>query len=285
MAPITLTVLFLLIGLLWKIAPGKTLPSMLSMRGAEGGVAGRAKPATAFHHSPLPASQCASCHADHFAEWSRSFHARSLTSENFLRTFPQYLDSLGRDTRDDPQAALACFNCHAPLLKNADPRVVRQVTAFVLAKETKKLEGLEVGCVSCHLVGDRVFSGPIGNPQDNTFHLSKLSQSYREASFCAGCHTTAPAGIPCSDVYTDWKKSRAAKQGRTCQDCHMPERDGIAAAGGPHRKVHSHVFPGGRSAAMLEQAVALRLRAAFREDHLEIIATVRNLTPHRVPDG
>jgi hypothetical protein len=285
MAPITLTVLFLLIGLLWKIAPGKTLPSMLSMRGAEGGVAGRAKPATAFHHSPLPASQCASCHADHFTEWSRSFHARSLTSENFLRTFPQYLDSLGREARDNPQAALACFNCHAPLLKKTDPGVVRQVTAFVLARETKKLDGLEVGCVSCHLDGDRVFSGPIGHPQDNSFHLSKFSQSYKEASFCAGCHTTAPPGIPCSDVYTDWKSSRAAKQGRTCQVCHMPERDGIVAAGGPRRKVHSHVFPGGRSAAMLEQAVALHLRAAFREDRLEIIATVRNLTPHRVPDG
>jgi hypothetical protein len=285
MAPITLTVLFLLIGLLWKIAPGKTLPSMLSMRGAEGGVAGPAKPAAVFHHSPVPASQCASCHADHFAEWSRSFHARSLTSENFLRTFPQYLDSLGRGAREDPRAALACFNCHAPLLKHADHRVVRQVTASVLAKETKKLAGLEVGCVSCHLDGDRVFSGSIGNPQDNPFHLSKLSESYKEASFCASCHTTAPPGIPCSDVYTDWKNSRAAKQGRTCQACHMPERDGIAAAGGPRRKVHSHVFPGGRSAAMLEQAVALRLSAAFREDRLEIIATVRNLTPHRVPDG
>jgi hypothetical protein len=284
MAPITLTVLFLLIGLLWKIAPGKTLPFMLSMRGAEGGVAGRAKPA-AFHNSPLPASQCASCHADHFAEWSRSFHARSLTSENFLRTFPQYLDSLGTDAREDPQAAMACFNCHAPLLKNADPRIVRQVTTVVLAKDTKKLDGFEVGCVSCHLEGDRLFSGPIGNPRDNPFHLSKFSPSYKEASFCADCHTTAQPGIPCSDVYTDWKKSRAAKQGRTCQTCHMPERDGIAAAGGPRRKVHSHVFPGGRSAAMLEQSVALRLRAAFRKDRLEIIATVRNLTPHRVPDG
>jgi hypothetical protein len=36
---------------------------------------------------------------------------------------------------------------------------------------------------------------------------------------------------------------------------------------------------------MLDQSVALRLRAAFRKDRLEIIATVRNLTPHRVPDG
>jgi Cytochrome c554 and c-prime len=285
MAPFTLIVIFLLAGVFWKIAPGKTLPSMLSMGEAEGGSPGHAKPAAAFHNSLLPATQCASCHPEHFAEWSRSFHSRSLASENFLRTFPQYLDSLGREAREDPQSAMACFTCHAPLLKNVEPRLVRQVTTFVLEKDTKGLEGFEVGCVSCHLDGDRVFSGPIVNPKDNPFHISKLSDSYKEESFCAGCHTTAPPGIPCSDVYTDWKKSQAAREGRTCQACHMPERDGIAAIGGPRRKVHSHVFAGGRSTTMLRQAVTLRLEPAFQKDRLEVIATVRNLTPHRIPDG
>jgi Cytochrome c554 and c-prime len=284
MAPIAFAVLLVLTGLLWKIAPGKTLPSMLSMRGAEGGVAGNAKPAAAFHQNPFPASQCASCHPEHFAEWTRSFHARSLASENFLRIFPQYLDSLGAGAREDPQAAMACFNCHAPLLRDADPGVIRQVNSFVLAKKTSELEGLAVGCLSCHFEGV-VLSGPIGNAQNNLLQPSKFSKSYKDASFCAGCHEWTPPGIPCSDVYTDWKKSRAAKQGRTCQACHMPERDGIAPAGGPRKKVHSHLFPGGRSAAMLEQAVGLRLKAAFRKDRLEVQAIVRNLTPHRVPDG
>jgi Cytochrome c554 and c-prime len=283
MAPITFAALLVLIGLLSNIAPGKTLPSMLSMRGAEGVVPGVAKPAVAFHQSPLPASQCSSCHPEQFAEWSRSFHARSLTSENFLRIFPQYLESLGKNARQEPQAALACFNCHAPLLRDADPGIIRQVTSFVLAKETRELEGLAVGCLSCHFEGV-VLSGPIGNAQ-KLLHPSKFSKSYKDASLCAGCHEWTPPGIPCSDVYTDWKKSRAATQGRTCQTCHMPERDDIAAAGEPRRKVRSHVFPGGRSPAMLQQAVGLRLKAAFRKDRLEVQAIVRNLTPHRVPDG
>jgi cytochrome c554/c'-like protein len=285
MGPVALTALFLLIGLLWKIAPGKTLSDMLSMTGAEGVAAGHGEPSAAFPTSPLPASQCGSCHAQHFEEWSRSFHARSLISENFLKTFPQYLESLGKQAREDPQASMACFNCHAPLLKNAEPRVIHQVTAFVLARETQKLDGFEVGCVACHLDGNRRFSGPIGNPRENPFHASKFSISYKEASFCAGCHTWASSTIPCSDVYSDWTKSRAAKQGTTCQSCHMAERSGIAAAGGPRRKIHSHVFAGGRSAAMLQHAVDLRLKAAFRKERLEVTATVRNLTPHRVPDG
>jgi hypothetical protein len=278
---LTLLGLFLLISPLWKIVPGTTE----SRTGAEDRQTDHTVQIADFRTRHPPATQCGSCHTEQFKEWSRSFHAQSLTSEGFLRTFPQYLDFLGKQAEENPQAPMACFNCHAPLLKNADPQVIRQVTAFALAKETKKLDGFEVGCVACHLDENQLFSGPIARPQDNPFHLSKFSMSYKDASFCSTCHTWVSASVPCSDVYSDWKESRAAKQGTTCQACHMAERSGIAAAGGPQRKIHNHVFPGGRSAAMLQQAVALRLKAAFREEHLEVTATVRNLAPHRVPDG
>ena len=180
---------------------------------------------------------------------------------------------------------MACLGCHAPLLKNAEPGMIRQVSDFIVAGETRKLDGFEVGCVTCHLDGSGVFSGPIAGPQSNPFHASKFSTSYKDASFCADCHTSAPSIVPCSDVYRDWKKSRAAKQGITCQSCHMAERNGVAASGGPPRKIHGHVFPGGRSAAMLQQAVLLDLKAGFRGDRLDVTVTVRNRTPHRVPDG
>jgi hypothetical protein len=285
MGRVTLTALFLLIGLLWKIAPGKTLSEMLALTGAEGVVAGRAEPAADSHNSPIPAAQCGSCHRQHYDEWSRSFHARSLTSDNFIRTFSQYLESLGKQAREDPQASMACLSCHAPLLKHAGPEIIRQITDRVLAKETKKLDGFEVGCIACHGNGSRVFSGPIEKPQDNPFHLSKFSPVYKESSFCADCHIWNSSIVPCSNVYSEWKTSRAAKRRITCQSCHMAEGSGIAGSGGPQRKIHGHVFPGGRSAAMLQKAVVVRLKAAFRQDRLEVTATVRNLTPHRVPDG
>jgi hypothetical protein len=178
---------------------------------------------------------------------------------------------------------MACFGCHAPLLKNAEPNVIAEVAAFVLAKDSEKLDGFEVGCAACHVEQGRVFAGPIADPQDNPFHFSKFSTAHKDAGFCSTCHTWT--SVPCSDVYTDWKKSRAAKQGTTCQGCHMAEVSGTAAAGGQQRKIHSHVFPGGRSASMLQKAVQLNLKAAFREDRLEVVATIRNRTPHRVPDG
>lgn len=285
MGRVSLTASVILIGLIWKIAPGKTFSEMLGLIDAEGVVAGRAEPVAAFQSSPLPAAQCGSCHPQHYDQWRRSFHARSLTSNDFIRTFSQYLQSIGEQAREDPQSSMACLSCHAPLLKTAEPQVIRQLTASVMAKDTTRLDGFEVGCVACHLDGSRLFSGPIRNPQDNPFHLSKFSPSYKEASFCADCHIWTSSKIPCSNVYTDWKTSRAAKQGATCQSCHMAETGENAATGGPQRKIHDHVFPGGRSAAMLQKAVVLGLKADFRKDRLEVTATIRNLTPHRVPDG
>jgi hypothetical protein len=285
MGRLSLTAMLLLIGLIWKIAPEKTLSQEPLMTGAGFVVAGRAQQAPDLPFRPLPAAECASCHAEHYSEWSRSSHARSLSSEDFLRTFSRYLDSLGSEARKDPQASMACFGCHAPLLKHGAPELVERITALALAKETAKLEGFEVGCVACHGGGSAVFSGPISNPRENPFHSSKYETAYKDASVCGECHSTSPSDVPCSDVYTDWKKSRAAVRGTTCQVCHMAERKGVAAAGGPRRKIHSHIFPGARSEAMLQKSVALRLKAAFRKEHLEVTATVRNLVPHRVPDG
>jgi hypothetical protein len=285
MGRVSLTASVILIVLLWKIAPGKTLLEMLGLTGARGVVARVAEPAADFHNSPLPAAQCGSCHPQHYDQWRRSFHARSLTSDDFVRTFSQYLKSIGEQARESSQSPMACLSCHAPLLKHASAETVRQVVDSVLARETEKIAGFEVSCVACHGAANRIFSGPIEKPQDNPFHLSKFSAAYKEASFCADCHTWTSSTIPCSNVYSDWKISRAAKRGATCQSCHMAERNGSAAAAGPQRKIHDHVFPGGRSAAMRQKAVALGLKADFRKDRLEVTATIRNLTPHRVPDG
>jgi hypothetical protein len=276
-----LPALGVLIGLFWNTFPAKTaLPVVAGVDSSVPMVH-----TADFRNRHPAAAQCGSCHTEQFEDWSRSFHARSLTSQDFLRAFSQYLDSLERQAQEDPQSSMACFNCHAPLLRNSRPELIRQVTGFVLAREATELDGFEVGCVACHLNTTRTFAGPIRNPRDNTFHASKFSPSYTASSFCGECHTWLSSSVPCSDVYSDWKKSRAAKQGATCQKCHMAERIGIAAAGAPQRTIHSHVFGGGRSAAMLRQAVTLQLKSGFRKDRLEVVATIRNLTPHRVPDG
>jgi hypothetical protein len=270
----------ILLGLLALISPlGKAVPEKTaSATEAEKRHTNLTAQIMDLRASHPPASECGACHSEQFKQWRASFHAQSLTTEGFFRTFPQYLEFLGNRAEEKPQAAMACFNCHAPVLRNAEPELVRQITALVLAKDTRKLDGFEVSCASCHTDGKRE------QPNVNRFHTSDFSAS-KEASSCATCHTWTPSSVPCSDVYTDWKRSKAKAQGKTCQSCHMAEQQGIAGAGGPNRLMHSHAFPGGRSPALLQQAVALGLRAGFRKNRLEVTTTVRNLTPHRVPDG
>ena len=106
MGRVSLTASLILIGLLWKITPGKTLSEMLGWTAAEGVVLGYAEPGTGFHHGPLPAAQCGSCHPQHYDQWRHSSHARSLTSDDFGRTFSQYLTSIGEQAQEDPQSPL-----------------------------------------------------------------------------------------------------------------------------------------------------------------------------------
>jgi hypothetical protein len=65
----------------------------------------------------------------------------------------------------------------------------------------------------------------------------------------------------------------------------MRQPDSSGGAGAPPLLKHSHLFPGARSPSMLRKAVALQLQSQFRKDRLEVLATIRNLTPHSVPDG
>ncbi|HWO41594.1 MAG TPA: multiheme c-type cytochrome [Candidatus Eisenbacteria bacterium] len=238
-----------------------------------------------FWTGPVSSARCGACHVEHYREWRRSFHARSLASEDFLNNFARYLEFRGAPRGDDPGVAMECLSCHAPVLNAAGEDAVYRVSTLALARDVENLDGYEVGCVGCHAEPSGAFSGPIARPQPNPFHASEFSPFYKEGAFCARCHAWTPSSIPCSDVYSDWQRSLAAKQGKTCQHCHMAERTGAAVAGGPERKLHSHVFPGARSDAMARQGVALGLKAGFRNDRLEVAVTARNLTPHRLPDG
>ena len=119
MGRLSLTASVILIGLLWKIAPGKTLSEMLGSTAADGVVAGSAEPAAGFHNKPASSCPVRLLPPQHYDEWRRSSHARSLRSDDFVRTFSQYLDSVGEQAREDSQSSMACLSCHAPLLKHA----------------------------------------------------------------------------------------------------------------------------------------------------------------------
>lgn len=158
----------------------------------------------------IAASTCASCHPLQFDDWSRSRHALAMGP------------GLAAQLQDGEQAG-ACVPCHAPLTEQgADP--------FLMA------DG--VSCAVCHMRAGQTF----GPARRETTLLPLVASSasphgkiqtrpiFEQADFCAGCHHfpagTAPvvAGSTLQNTYAEWQNSRAAREGRTCQSCHMPDR-------------------------------------------------------------
>ena len=116
-----------------------------------------------------------------------------------------------------------CTSCHAPLAEQAGD-------TFLLA------DG--VSCAACHVREGRTFGPPPAAatllplvPRAASIHGKiKTLPIFEQSDFCAGCHHFAPgaaptvAGTTLQNTYEEWRNSRSAREGRTCQTCHMPDR-------------------------------------------------------------
>lgn len=159
----------------------------------------------------LSAASCVSCHPVQFADWSRSRHAAAMGP------------GVWAQIHDRPELTAGCIRCHAPLAE--------QPTNAHLAAD-----GLS--CSVCHSRAHEKFGPP---PNARTL-LAPVSQYpsphgranvrdfFEKVEFCAGCHQfregTAERvhGTFLQNTVEEWRVSRAAREGKTCQTCHMPDR-------------------------------------------------------------
>jgi hypothetical protein len=64
-----------------------------------------------------------------------------------------------------------------------------------------------------------------------TSHASVGFPYIKSSQFCGDCHdVTAPNGVRNEEAFSEWANSPAAKQGITCQNCHMGPVQGIPIA-------------------------------------------------------
>jgi hypothetical protein len=149
-----------------------------------------------------------------------------------------YWDSCPRST---PRNQIACLRCHAPRSEQQD--------AFLTSDpaEVRFLTGVD--CVACHVRRHRRYSAafkPI-NPHGQVTALPL----FKESSFCSPCHQF-PAwgkrvkGKLLKNTVQEWRASAYAREGVSCQDCHMP--DG------------SHEFRGIHDPEMTRKAMQLNVR-------------------------
>jgi hypothetical protein len=150
---------------------------------------------------------CAVCHPLQYLDWRDSLHARAV-SPGFLAQ----LDAISQGERR------RCFSCHVPPAERQEEWVARGLDAG------PDLHGVD--CASCHVRGRQRFG-----PRERSVSLHGVvagADFFRESEFCAPCHQFGPNdttvnGKPLENTLQEWSASRYAREGQTCQSCHMPD--------------------------------------------------------------
>ncbi len=165
---------------------------------------------------------CNLCHPAKYEGWSQSLHSRSVGPGLITQLHPF----------QNPGFAASCYTCHAPLLEQSE--VLLEGDGFVVNPLfDKKLQSMGVSCASCHM-REAVIYGPNepGRPnrikRTDAGHNSKKYPLFSSSKFCAACHQLDYGyklnGRVLTNTYNEWKESRYATEGVTCQKCHMPNR-------------------------------------------------------------
>jgi len=266
-------------------------------------------------------SQCIGCHTDIHENWSKSWHAKSITDPRSLRTFRTFILK-GVDKNKNPEVKRTmlrdmCLMCHAPAALNASDELAVQIAGLVVTaadekdaakKEAalKELSKLDINCITCHGVktpGGLVEGHPPAPPEPNTifgpgdaknpphkdfgFNTVK-SENMKKSEFCMACHHGCPPGLSSKECPTQWsvyQEHYIAHGGKqTCQDCHMKGKGG-----------ESHRFPGIYEKEFAATAIDLTLTATPTRhfDHLKDImmpavvmnVQLKNNSPHDLPHG
>jgi hypothetical protein len=200
-----------------------------------------------------PSTTCATCHPDHYREWSVSPHAYSQMSPVF-NAFTGAVQLLTNGTNGD-----FCIRCHTPVGMNLGE------AEFMSNMDRHPTSREGVACIVCHRVNkaygklsgrlsivegdlfDPVF-GPTGNAEvarvidsdeysvntergraGRTIHTrAEEFFQLRTSGFCGTCHdVNLVNGFRLEEAFSEFKNSPAAKNKVSCQDCHMGKEPGV----------------------------------------------------------
>jgi len=228
------------------------------------------------------ATTCATCHPDHYRQWSVSPHAYSQMSPVFNAMHGTVL-KITNGTNGD-----FCIRCHTPVGMNLGEPVFMST----MDRHPTSREG--VTCLVCHRLNrpfgkisgrlaivegdifDPVF-GPVGGDElqrvidSDEYRVNTVRGQAGRAihtkaerffqigtsGLCATCHdVNLVNGFRLEEAFSEFKTSRAARNQVSCQDCHMgsepgkvsgyPEGPAAMVGGVPTtpRRLTDHMFIG-----------------------------------------
>lgn len=237
-----------------------------------------------FEKTKYPsAKQCATCHVEHFKEWSVSPHAYAQISPVFNAMHAATVK------RTNGTAGDFCIRCHTPIGMQEGESVFKSN----LERDPVANEG--VTCITCHRRNEAVgknsgrFSikkgdifktvyGPEGgselerviksgeyevntDPSKEGRNIHTSAEKFDQittSSYCGTCHdVNSFTGFRLEEAFSEYKAAPAAANGISCQDCHMSKEPGnkdsgydfkaVALVGGKAtkpRKKTNHMFVG-----------------------------------------
>ncbi|OGI48052.1 MAG: hypothetical protein A2151_05340 [Candidatus Muproteobacteria bacterium RBG_16_65_34] len=260
------------------------------------------------------AANCANCHADTtLPQWRKDAHSTAATNPIVLGMYNGTDNNGGRNVfpgykLDFPNSAGNCAACHAPAQAHANP----------WGTDLNGIEGVArhgVFCDVCHKVeevklhpeggypgvlslkfrrppaGEQAFYGPF---DDVIAGPDTYAPVFKSSRFCASCHSAKFWGVPIYSEYDEWLASPYAKDGKTCQSCHMapdgkathfvpPEKGGVRR---DPKTVATHDNPGVRDREFLSRAIKMEFTAVRRGAAIEAtVKLVNEKAGHHVPTG
>ncbi|MEX1993190.1 MAG: multiheme c-type cytochrome, partial [Steroidobacteraceae bacterium] len=222
----------------------------------------------------LDADSCGNCHVRQFTDWKTSLHAQAMG--------PGVLGQLLDMAPDAAEEHQACIRCHAPLAEQASS-LSQAIARPGAAGGQTLLHEQELTCAACHVRRHERFgpprrdgsapkAGDTGAPHGGW----QASTAFEDSRFCAACHQFAEGDFALNgkfleNTYEEWKASRYAREGRSCQSCHMPDR--------------RHLWRGVHDEQMLKSAVTVATAAPVRTaSGIEARLEIRNTgAGHRFP--
>ena len=265
-------------------------------------------------HDPDDPMACGACHKWHYDQWQGSRHARSADNGHV-----QW--ERERMRAAEPSAPDDCRGCHQPGAAAEGARGGWEPRGLTAANHCDF-------CHKVHHVTDVRESGVFGaialarpDPASrerpggihqvfgaapdvtNAFMGAAWNPLFATSHLCAACHQGGgrwrEGGVAKIDTFEEWRAWAGAdeKEGRSCQDCHMPAGTTVSDEGKPvnqlawdclHREpkaVHEHRFEG--SGAVFA-AKALKIEVTKRREAGRVVAevSVQNVgAGHRIPTG
>ena len=188
--------------------------------------------------SQLTPEACGICHQQQLEDWKTSRHA--------IATGPGVHGQL---VEQNPATILTCQKCHAPLSEQAEflppgeDEVSNQTELTGRGREyipnrgyDAKLQSHGIVCAACHVRSHQRFGPPFSEHAAAASVFAGghhggavVASAYSDSAFCKPCHQFEENGFSLNgklleNTYNEWLESPHAKEGKTCQSCHMPNR-------------------------------------------------------------